>query len=117
MHRVLAEDSAAEKRMVPVSDDARTRVLAQVLAQPRLFGRACVATAKSRRIAIGVQRDDVPDAKIETVVTLSDRAGPRAPISKIVGRAGNSVLVIAERRVGAVLKSAPSRPIALVKLG
>jgi hypothetical protein len=49
MHGVLPEDSTAEKRVMAVGDDAGARVLAEILLQPRLFGRACGATAEARR--------------------------------------------------------------------
>ena len=100
-----------------VRDDASVLMLAQILAQPRLFWGTSAATAQSWCVAIRVQRDDVPDAQVKAVIALSDRAGLRSPIPENSQPPWDSVLMIAKGRVGTVFKSPPSRAIAFVELG
>src|SRR5215467_4242943 len=114
---MAAKHSAAVKRVMTEGHQAGVRMLGQILFQPLLLGRTHAAPAHSRRDAIRIQRNDVPVSKVKTVVTLLGRARLCAPIGKISGAGGEVVLMVAGSWLRTILEAAPSRSIAIAKLG
>src|SRR6267154_5430346 len=103
------EDTAAEKRMMAVGQNASRRMLCQILFQPGFLRRAGTAPPKVFRIAIGVQHHNVPIAQVITVVALARWPGLRSPILEIRRRLWIGILMIPKRWPGPVLELAPRR--------
>src|SRR5579871_885503 len=59
----------------------------------------------------------MPHTEVKAVVALADRARAVAPIAEVIAGVGRAVFVVTQRRVGAVLETAPRRAVALMKFG
>jgi hypothetical protein len=79
MPRVLCGKTATEEGVVAKGYDARVCMRRKILAQPQFFWRSFATATKRRRVAIRIQSDDVPRAKVEAVVTLRGIAGLLLP--------------------------------------
>src|SRR5882762_551353 len=104
----------AEQRLMPVSQRALRRRRSQILLQPLSLRRAGIAPA--HLIAFAVDDNDVPRPKIVAVVALLRIARRLAKIARVPGCPIAVIFVIPNRRPGAILKSAPGRPIAIGEL-
>src|ERR1700682_2564443 len=116
VHGVRPENAAAEQRVMPVRHDARVAMLAQILPQPFILRRTSSAASQSRRRAIRVQHHYVPRAEFIAVVAFASGSGLPTPILKIRGSAALPILVVPQRRPGAVLEFAPRGAIAVLEL-
>src|SRR5438132_9928599 len=74
-------DPGREHRIVPVREHALRGIRGQLGTQPGLLGRARTTTADGR--ALGVERNDVPPADVETVVTHSETPGGGTKVSEV----------------------------------
>src|SRR3990170_1442040 len=103
--RAVAMPARGEAGMVPVGKRARRRMGGKIVPQPPLLGRALVAAADL--IAVRVEGDDVPVADVEAVVALAAFARQGAEVREVAPRAGDVVVVVAERRAGDRLHPPP----------
>src|SRR6266853_1480296 len=116
MHRMAPENSATEKRVVSVGDNAGTTMIGQVLAQPTVFRRPGRTATQSHSVAIRVQHHHMPRPQFIAVISLAARSGLLRPILVVRSRATLSVFMVAQRRPGARLEFAPRAAIAILKL-
>lgn len=75
--RALFADAirSAVRGLVPVGGRARRMICREIVFQPFEFGRkpgACVQTAAGLRLALYIERDNVPGAQIIGIPTISD---------------------------------------------
>src|SRR5215472_2235010 len=96
---------------MPKSQNAVGGILAKVIAEPLLLGRAFLAPSHLSTLA--VQRDDMPGTKIETVIAVTRRPGRTPEILEIASGARCVVLVVSRRRTGASFVTAPGLVITL----
>ncbi len=97
--RVLCGKAAAEQSVVAKGYDARVCMRQKIMAQPQFLRRPFAAATKRHHVAICIQSDDVPRAKVETVVSGRGIAGLRAPVSKIAGSIRTVVLMVPREQV------------------
>src|SRR6266436_659434 len=116
MPRVALEESAAEQRMVTIGEYASVGVLREVLLQPGVLRRACVAAPQAPGAAIRIQHDDVPNAQIIAVVALTRRPGLRTPIAEIARCRRFHILVVSESRLYPVFEASPGWVIAIPEI-
>jgi len=82
-------------------------MIRKVCLQPDLLWRSRTASAQPLGVAIGIERDDMPAAQVETVVALAPGSGLRAPILKISRSRRLHIFVIPGRGFRALLETAP----------
>ena len=71
---------------MPISHGAQVRVGSKVGLQPFVLRRSCTASASIS--AVRIQGDDMPGSNVETIVTLSNRAGSRAKVLEVARSPG-----------------------------
>src|SRR5262245_5982933 len=87
---VVAVFARAEPGLVPERQRTAGRVPDQILTQPGDLRRTGPAAAD--RVALRVQRDQVPRPGVEAVVTLPGRPDPLREVPEVPGRAAGVVL-------------------------
>src|ERR1700687_216297 len=92
-------------RLMPKGECTSARLSQEIIVQPAFLGGPVVASTDL--IAIAVERDDVPRAKIEAVVTARRIACARTEVGEVSRRSRRVVFVIAGRRVRDSLHFAP----------
>src|SRR5680860_1874247 len=97
--------AGGEQRVVPVGEDVVGIDLVELLAPPLPLGVALVAAADVA--AVGVQHDDVPLAQLVGVPALRLRHVERLEVLEIGIALIGVVVVVAQRRTGAVAKRPP----------
>src|SRR5690348_1511925 len=112
---VVAVLAGAESRLMPVREDARRGMLAQVGREPPLF-RGAGRTAADE-VAFGVQRDEVPPPQVIAVVTPAWVAGGGPEVAVVAAGIAAQVLVITGNRMADRIETPPAgTEIALVAL-
>ena len=111
---IVAVSSRTEQRMVPISQRTLGRIRGQIGAQPQLLRRTRLTTADLCTIA--VERDQVPNAQVETIIPFVRWAGGHAKITKITGRACGVIFVVACSRKSDRLELAPGWFIGFLEL-
>src|SRR4029450_3609785 len=106
--------TGTEARVVPERQRAVGRVGCQVGSQPALLLRTGLAAAN--RVAVGVERDQVPASKVEAVPALAALAGPGAEEPVVAAGAGEVVVVVAGGGIGAGAEAAPAGQVAAREL-
>jgi len=106
---------------VPISQNTIIRVRREIRLKPLSLRRSCATPADIG--TVGIQRDEVPGADVETVVTLAGLTGGGAEVVEVaggagiragaVGAAGGKVFVVADDRVGQGLDTTPTQVVRL----
>src|SRR5579872_1464847 len=102
---------------MPISQHTSVGVLRQVLPQPFFLRCSLPAPAQSLRRAIRVERHDMPRSEVVAVISFARRTRLRPPVLKIGGGGRLRILVIPQGWFCPSLEFAPSRTIAILKLG
>src|SRR5439155_8861960 len=102
-----------EAGLVPVGQRALRGMGGEVGPQPLLLLRALAAADV---VAVGIEDDNVPGARVVAVPALPLRPGGGPEVVEVGGGAGREVLVVADRRAGPALETAPGRPVAAGEL-
>src|SRR5579862_2260668 len=99
---------------MPVGDGAMRRMRSQIIAKPAFLRRSGVTAANL--FAVAVKNDDVPCAKLVTVIAGPRITGSRAEVGKIGRRVLGVVLMIARRWTGAASEQTPGRAVTLCEV-
>ena len=111
---IVAVVAGREEGLVPHGRDTGARVGREVCTQPgHLFG----AGATAHLGAVGVEVVHAPGSQVLRVPALARRAGPRAEVGEVGGRAGTVVVVVAGDGRGPQTPPAPRRSVAVAELG
>src|ERR1700720_1231372 len=115
MDRMTLKHPTAEQSMMPVGNHAGIGVLREVLAQPFLLRRSLPTSAQILRPAVRIERDDMPRAKLEAVISLAHVPRLFTPILKVSRCLRLTVLMIPQGRLRSILKLSPRRAITILK--